>query len=55
MKKILVTTLLVWMSLHLALAQNTCVNVPHIKTLQVIANDNWMTHPIIYLNTPDKV
>jgi hypothetical protein len=55
MKKILVTTLLVWMSLHLTLAQNTCVNVPHIKTLQVITNDNWMAPPIIHLNTPDKV
>ena len=55
MKKILFTTLLVWMSLHLAMAQNTSVNVPHIKTLQVIANDNWMAPPIIHLNTPDKV
>ena len=55
MKKVLITTLLLWGSLHMAMAQNTCVNVPHIKTLQVIANDNWMALPIIHLNTPDKV
>lgn len=56
MKKVLITTLLLlWGSLHMAMAQNTCVNVPHIKTLQVIANDNWMAPPIIHLNTPDKV
>ena len=55
MKKRLVTTLLVWVSLYMAMAQNTCVNVPHIKTLQVIANDNRMMPPIIHLNTPEKV
>lgn len=44
-----------WISLHLALAQNTCVNVPHIKTLQVIANGNWMAAPIIHLNTDDEL
>lgn len=55
MKKLLLTTLLVWASLHMAMAQNTCVNVPHIKTLQVIVNNNWMAPPIIHLNTPDKV
>lgn len=36
-------------------AQNTCVNVPHIRTLQVIANDNWQIPPIINLNTEDQV
>ncbi len=55
MKKVLFTTLLTWVSLHLAMAQNTCVNVPHIKTLQVMTNGNWMAPPIIHLNTPDKV
>ena len=44
-----------WVSLHMTIAQNTCVNVPHIKTLQVIANGNWMAPPIIHLNTTDKV
>lgn len=55
MKKVLFTTLLTWVSLHLTMAQTTCVNVPHIKTLQVMTNGNWMAPPIIHLNTPDKV
>ena len=40
MKKILFTLLLVWVNLHLTMAQTTCVNVPHVRTLQVIANGN---------------
>lgn len=36
-------------------AQKTSVNVPHIRTLRVIANDNWQAYPIIRLNTPDQV
>lgn len=37
------------------LAQQTRVNVPHIRTLRVIANDNWQAYPIIRLATPDEV
>ncbi|MBQ8866199.1 MAG: DUF5103 domain-containing protein [Bacteroidaceae bacterium] len=55
MKKILYIALLAWANIHLAMAQTTCVNVPHIKTLQVVANDNWMAPPIIHLNTADRV
>lgn len=55
MKKILFTLLLVWVNLHLTMAQTTCVNVPHVRTLQVIANGNHMTPPIIRLKTADKV
>lgn len=36
-------------------AQTTCVNVPHIKTLRVIANGDWMAYPIIRLNTSEQV
>ena len=36
-------------------AQKTCVNVPHIKTLRVIANGDWMAYPIIHLQTSDEV
>lgn len=36
-------------------AQQAFVNVPHIKTLQTIANGNWMAPPIIHLNTPDHI
>lgn len=36
-------------------SQKTCVNVPHIKTLRVIANDNWLAYPVIRLNTADQV
>ncbi len=39
----------------LAFGQNNVVNVPHIKTLQVKANDNWMAPPIIYLGTNDFI
>lgn len=47
---------LVWINFSLVLsAQQTWVNVPHIRTLRVIANDNWMTPPIIRLNTGEQV
>ncbi|MBQ8607876.1 MAG: DUF5103 domain-containing protein [Bacteroidaceae bacterium] len=39
----------------LAFGQNNVVNVPHIKTLQVKANDNWMAPPVIYLGTNDFI
>lgn len=39
----------------LSFSQNNVVNVPHIRTLQVKANDNWIAPPIIYLGTNDFV
>ncbi|MBR5803130.1 MAG: DUF5103 domain-containing protein [Bacteroidaceae bacterium] len=55
MKKILLTILLAWVGLTLGVAQVTRTNVPHVRTLQVIANGNPMAPPIIHLNTEDKV
>lgn len=55
MKKVLFTILLTWASIQIFTAQTTCVNVPHIKTLQVIANDNPLAPPVIHLNTEDRV
>lgn len=47
---------LLWLSsVTLLTAQQAFVNVPHIKTLQTIANGNWMAPPIIHLNTPDHI
>lgn len=37
------------------MAQTTCVNVPHIRTLRAIANHNWQAYPIIRLNTQDQM
>lgn len=36
-------------------AQKNCVNVPHIKTLQALANGDWQSVPVIRMGTPDRM
>lgn len=53
MKKTLLFAL--WLLVAGLYAQRNSVNVPHIKTLQVLANGNWQSAPVIRLNTPDRI
>lgn len=55
-KETLLFTILAWMGIcRPTVGQTTCVNVPHIKTLQVITNENRMAPPIIHLGTNDQI
>lgn len=54
MKKLFLSALLT-ASVCIAGGQTTSVNVPHIRTLQVIANGHWEAPPVIRLNTEDRV
>ncbi len=55
MKKILILGFTILYGTFMALAQQNKVNVPHIKTLQVIANNDWTLPPIINLNTTEQI
>lgn len=52
MKKILFISLFAF-AVVLSYGQRNEVFVPHIKTLQVIVNDDWLLPPVVNLNSPD--
>lgn len=54
MRKYFTAVILVFMSAFL-FAQRNEVYVPHIKTLQVTVNDNWMLPPVVFLNSDDFI